>query len=574
MPNHRLRRRLIILASGLFLGGLVLGGLLMPRTAFTHATTPQGRTARPLILAAVSCASLGSVDLSRLDTVIASAADVTEGGHVFCDVKGYISPQTRFEVLLPETTWRGDYLQQGCGGFCGHLDLSLTDPSRTSGYQAPFAPLTNGELVVAADDQGHESPTNIDGLWAKNDPQLRVVFGYSSEHSLAQSAKALIHAFYGRGPAHSYFSGVSDGGHEAFDLAERYPTDFDGIVAGAPANNWAPLVGQLEPWLAQANMTADGHQILTAEKLPALHTAVMKACADVHGVIRDPRACTFDPATIQCPSGADNASCLTVPQVQVVRKEYRGPTDPQGRNLFDGGEPYGSELAWKLWLVMPTGDQNAPADTIAAQLGVNYLKYLAFWHNPPESYSLRDVQFTDAMYQQLEIVGGIYNATDPDLRAFRAHGGKLIIYHGWADQAIPPFSTVDYYGAVVRQIGSYAAAQSFSRLYMIPGLYHCPCGQPVDGDPATVVQFMPQLTDWVENGRAPAAVELPVTAQTTGLPLKTLTVTPFNPLTPAPKNNGLNSNYDYIGKTSAYQPGNELWCMQQAQTLVCSHKRP
>src|SRR5439155_9568044 len=129
------------------------------------------------------------------------------------------------EVLLPEATWRGDYLQQGCGGFCGLSGVSLDDPSRTSGYQAGFAPLANGELVVAADDQGHEAPTNLDGLWGKYDPQLRVVFGYSSEHSLALTAKALIGAFYGRGAAYSFFDGVSDGGHEALDLAQRYPAD-------------------------------------------------------------------------------------------------------------------------------------------------------------------------------------------------------------------------------------------------------------------------------------------------------------------------------------------------------------
>lgn len=569
-PSAAHRRLLIRMVAALTLAMIWATGLTATQAAAARVVSAS----RSVIPATVSCASLGSVDLSGLNTVITSAADVTESGHTYCDVKGYISPQTQFEVLLPETTWRGDYLQQGCGGFCGHRDISLTDPSRTSGYQAPFAPLTNGELVVAADDQGHESSTNSDGLWGKNDPVLRVVFGYSSEHSLAQTAKALIRAFYGRGPTYSYFSGVSDGGHEAIDLAERYPTDFDGIVAGAPANNWAPLVGQFEPWLARVNMDANGHQILTAEKLPALHAAVMKACADAHGVINDPRACTFDPASMRCPSGVDNATCLTAAQVQVVRKVYRGPSDPQGRNLYDGGEPYGSELAWQLWLVNPASDQHAPADTIAALLAINYLKYLAFWNNPPDTYSLRDVQFTDAMYQRLEIVGGIYNATDPDLHAFRAHGGKLLIYHGWADQAIPPFSTVDYYAAVVKQMDGYAAAQSFSRLYMIPGLYHCPCGQPVDGDPATGVQFMSQLTDWVENGRAPAAVVLPVTAQTTGLPLSTLTVTPFNPLITAPKNNGLNSNYDYIGKTSAYQPGNELWCVQQGQTLVCSHQRP
>ena len=366
---------------------------------------------------------------------------------------------------------------------------------------------------------------------------------------------------------------MSDGGHEALDLAQRYPADFDGILAGAPANNWAPLVGLFEPWLARANMDADGHQILTAEKLPALHTAVMAACADANGVIQDPRACTFDPVGLQCPPGADDAGCLTPAQVQVVRDAYRGPTDRQGRNLFDGGEPYGSELAWAVWMVMPAADQNAPGDSIAAQLGVNYLKYAAFWKNPPASLDLADVQFTAEVYRRLEIVGGIYNATDPDLRAFRAHGGKLIIYHGWSDQAIPPFATVDYYAAVARQIGGFAATQSFSRLYMIPGLYHCPCGQPGDGDPATIVELMQPLVDWVEHGHAPASLALPVTAQSTGATLTTLTVAPFNPLTAPPSNAGLNSNYHYIGVRSAYQPGNGLWCTQQGTRLVCSHRR-
>jgi Tannase and feruloyl esterase len=176
----------------------------------------------------------------------------------------------------------------------------------------------------------------------------------------------------------------------------------------------------------------------------------MAACADRYGVIRDPRACTFDPASIECPSGTDNASCLTAAQVGVVRRFYRGPTDTQGRNLFDGGEPYGSELAWVVWAVMPAGDPNAPADTIAAQLGLNYLKYAAFWHNPPDAYGLGDVRFTVEMHRRLQELGGIYNANDPDLRAFRAHGGKIIIYHGWADQAIPPFSTVDLWVPKIR----------------------------------------------------------------------------------------------------------------------------
>ena len=383
-------------------------------------------------------------------------------GRPFCDVKGYISPVTQFEALLPIETWRGDYLQQGCGGLCGKADVSLDDPSRTSGYQAPFAPLQNGEMVVAADDQGHEAPTNADALWARNDLRLRAVFGYSSEHQLARAMKAVIRAFYGRRPTYAYFSGVSDGGHEALVLAQRYPADFDGIIAGAPANNWAPLVGLVAPWVAAANQDKQGKQILTAEKLPALHAAVMAACADPNGVIKDPRACAFDPASMRCPAGLDQPSCLTDAQIGVVRDEYRGPSDKDGHGLFDGGEPYGSELAWANWLVMPAADNAAPADTYAAVIGLAYLNEMAFSPNAPGAYSLGTVPFTAEMRQRLEQLGGIYNATDPNLSAFAANGGKIIIYHSWADQAIPPFASINYYRAVVGQAGGLPAAQSFA----------------------------------------------------------------------------------------------------------------
>ncbi len=535
------------------------------------ATAPEAAAAEAgAILPVTPCAALEKSDLTPLDARITAAATVTRNGHAFCDVKGYISPVTQFEALLPQETWRGDYLQQGCGGLCGKAsDVSLDDPSRTSGYQAPYAPLSNGEMVVAADDQGHEAPSNADTLWARNDLRLRAVFGYGSEHQLARTMKAVMRAFYGRKPAYSYFSGVSDGGHEALVLAQRYPADFDGIIAGAPANNWAPLAGLVGPWVAAANRNAQGGQILTAEKLPALHAAVMAACADEHGVIEDPRACTFDPASMRCPDGADRPDCLTDEQIRVVRDEYRGPSDKDGHGLFDGGEPYGSELAWAGWLVMPAADAAAPADTYAALIGLGYLNDLAFLPNPPGGYTLDTVPFTVAMHQQLEQLGGIYNATDPDLGVFRAHGGKIIIYHSWADQAIPPFATLDYYRAVVRQAGGLPAAQSFSRLYMIPGLYHCPCGQPVDGDPATTVQFMPELVAWVEHGEAPGAITLPVTTQTTGAHLTSIRINPFDPLQPAPNNSGLNSNYNYIGESADYRPGNELWCSERKHPLTC-----
>jgi feruloyl esterase len=540
--------------------------------ALLTATTAPGALAveTGAIAPVMACEALTALDLTPLDTRIETAAPVTRNGHAFCDVKGTISPVTQFEALLPQYTWRGDYLQQGCGGLCGKVDVSLDDPSRTSGYQGPYAPLANGEMVVAADDQGHETASNADALWARNDLRLRAVFGYSSEHQLARAMKAVVRDYYGRKAAYSYFSGVSDGGHEALVLAQRYPTDFDGIIAGAPANNWSQLAGQVGPWVAAANRSADGRQILAAEKLPALHAAVMVACADKNGVIEDPRACTFDPASMRCPAGADRPDCLTDDQIRVVRDEYRGPADKEGHGLFDGGEPYGSELAWAGWLVMPAADAAAPADTYAAQIGLNYLNDMAFLHNPEGPYRLESVPFTVEMHKDLGRLGGIYNATDPDLSLFRANGGKIIIYHSWADQAIPPFSTIDYYRAVVRLAGGLPTARAFSRLYLIPGLYHCPCGQPVDGDPATTVQFMLQLVAWVEHGEAPGDVTLPVTAQTVGAHLTSLTVAPFDPLQAAPQNDGLNSNYKYIGESSDYTPGNALWCPERRQPLSCS----
>ncbi len=553
--------RLAVLLSGATL-------LLTAAVENAQATRDAAATPKPhpagVILPQISCAALGQHDFTNVPDAasrISSAADTSLNGTTYCEVKGYISPQTSFELLLPESTWQGDYVQEGCGGYCGAVHISAQPLVSTGCPQ-----VAGNEFVLASDDQGHESPSGTDGTWAASDLALRIVFGYTSEHSLANLAKAAIGAFYGRGPSDSYFDGCSDGGHEALDLAQRYPDDFNGIIAGAPANNWAPLLGLFESWLAVTNTDSQGHQILTQAKLPALHAAVMKACADADGVIQDPRNCTFDPASIMCPPGTDEPTCLTPAQVSAVREEYRGPADPAGRNLYDGGEPYGSELAWG-WFINPDTDNN-PADTVAGQFGLNYLKYMASVPNPPASFTLSDLKFTDEEYGRLEQFGGVYNATDPDLSAFRAHGGKLIIYHGWADQAIPPFSTIDYYAAVEQAMGGLASAQSFSRLYMVPGGYHCLGG----GDPAVTAGFLTPLINWVEKGQAPGALTFPVTAQTTGSKITSLTVPPFDAAAPAPRNNGLNSNYRYIGIKSAFSP-EQTWCTQRGFTTVCRIRR-
>lgn len=536
------------------LAALVLSCVIAAAAPAASVHAGSGATAAA-IPPRVPCQALAGVDLSRLDAIAALATTVVRDGHEFCQVDGYISPQEQFQMLLPTQTWGGTYLQEGCAAFCGSVNLNLRDPAGVSQSQLPWAPLANGEVAVATGNQGHFGLHFGDALWGKEDPVLRVVWGYTSEHSLARAAKALIRAYYGRRPSHSYFDGVSDGGRKGLIFAQRYPNQFDGILAGAPSVTWSVLVGQYVAWQGRANMDADGQAILTPEKLRMLHQVVLDRCGDGI-VIRDPRACTFDPASIRCPSG-DQADCLTAAQVRAARRLYRGPTY-KGVNLFNGGQPYGSELGWVL----------------ASQclLAINYVKYMAFWRNPADDYTCADIPFTPAMHRRLQRLGRLYNAGDPDLRAFRASGGKIIMYHGWADEGISPISTVDYYRHVVRRMGGYARSQRFSRLYMVPGLYHGPGGRPVGGN-VTGVPLMEHLARWVEGGGAPGEVSFPVTTPT-GAPLPTVTARPFNPLARAPRNEGLNSNYRYIGRRSAYKSDNELWCTRRGPSIACSGKRP
>ncbi len=272
----------------------------------------------------------------------------------------------------------------------------------------------------------------------------------------------------------------------------------------------------------------------------------MARCANSHGLIVDPRRCGFDPASLRCSPGRDSDRCLTPAQVRAVRAVYRGPTDRQGRSLFNGGEPYGSELAWRGQFVQPAADAAAPGDTLSAELALNYLKYMGFVHNPPADFTLADVRFTDSLFRRLDVLGSaIYNANDPDLHAFAAHGGKLILYHGWADQAISPWSTLDYYRAVERASGGFAASQAFSRLYMVPGGYHCLFGP---DESVNLADFLTPVMSWVERGIAP--VDVPAEVRTpAGDTTMAQTLHPFDALAPVrhPAPGGLNSHYDYIG---------------------------
>ncbi len=469
-------------------------------------------------------------------------------GAEYCHLIGAIGADFYFDLRLPQSTYRGQYVQEGCGGFCGFLRPSVP-------LVADDCPAVTGNtLALAVDNEGHETSPITDASWAADNAKSRIIFGSTSEHQLAIVAKALIGDYYGRAPTYSYFDGCSDGGREALIEAQRYPHDFNGILAGAPANIQSELLGELASWNILVNTGPGGREILTSEKLPALHAAVVRACGQGRGYVLDPRTCNFSPSSIECHSRVTNA-CLTAAQVRVAVSLYRGPTDPAGQSLYPGGEPYGSELGWPAWFVKPSGDRDWPRDAQTYKFAVNFLRYLAYRTDPPSSYSLSQFHFSLSSYQQLTALSGLYDATDPDLSSFAADGGRLIIYQGWADQAIPPFGTVAYYKAVVDAAGGYQASQTFSRLYMIPAQYHCLAG----GDPALAgADLLTPLIGWVQHGTPPGTLsfKLAKTHQNGTTGGGSLSVAPLDPLASLPSgSNGLNANYDWVGSFGSNEPG-------------------
>ncbi|MFF0034594.1 tannase/feruloyl esterase family alpha/beta hydrolase [Streptomyces mirabilis] len=263
----------------------------------TPSATPSG------IAPAMSCAGLTSLDLAAVvpgvPFEITSATELAAGSNTLgnwaaCDVKGVIAPQIHFEVKLPETGWQANYLQVGCGGLCGNVNVTSAPAS------AGCVPLTSGAFAVAASDEGHYQGG---GLFSA-DPTLRADFGYKSDHQLAQAAKAVIERYYGRAADHAYFDGCSQGGHQALTETQRYPTDFDGIIAGAPANNFTALNTFSHAWTAQSVYLGGGPATVTNADLADLHAAVLKGCgAPADGIIADPLSCTWDPAAIRCQGG-------------------------------------------------------------------------------------------------------------------------------------------------------------------------------------------------------------------------------------------------------------------------------
>jgi tannase/feruloyl esterase len=482
-----------------------------------HADSRALAATSPIIPATMDCAALATdpdfVTIRGNPTAIASATVVpaSSSNPEYCDVKGMIAPQTHFEMYLPTKSWQGRYLQNGCGGYCGQV----------SKQSFPTCDATlGGDFAMATDDEGHTTSGGLGGagLFAFNSHKLRKLYGYESEQSLYVVARSIITAFYGQAPHTSYYDGCSDGGREAMEMAERYPDDFNGIIAGAPEIIAGPLNAENQTWDYKVNTDANGNAILTDDKLPALHAAVIAACGHDDGtndgIVTDPQNCHFDPASIQCPAGQDSASCLTADQVRVVRAFYQGPADPRGRLLYPGGLPYGSELGWSVFELPPS--QNG--GTVSTKLSLDYfglsLPYLRFQLLPPGQLGPdpSQWQFTDAGFRSMFPTADIWDAMSTDLRAFRAHGGKLLMWQGAADNGIPPSGTVDYYDILAQRMGGLSSTQQFARLFLFPTVYHCGGGY---GNSSFDVVY--PMVQWVEDGIAPGSITATDTINNTTL---------------------------------------------------------
>lgn len=471
--------------------------------AIACAQCPAVARELPPVEPVMECASLAETDVAppgEAPARIVTARVITAGSVApYCEVRGYVAPQVSFELRLPTHNWMQRLLFSGCGGFCGRVEFRLRAAEGC-------AAVDNSEFALLTSNLGHDAPDgNADTVWAAGSPESRANYGYRGVHVVTVAAKAIVARFYGRPAAFAYFSGCSDGGREGLMEVQRYPRDFNGVVAGASVINDTANNTIFHAWMAQHLQHRDGSRMFSPADLAILHGAALKACDDSDdgvsdGVIGNPLKCRFDPAVVEC-RGGSSAGCLTAEQVAAARAIYAGPKDASGRSLYYG-RPVGSELAW-----------GGPEVATYVRSFVSYMTTDA-----PQTFDLAAFTYDPAALKRYNAQAKVFNAVDADIRPFQRAGGKLIMWHGWADPGVPPMSSVEYYRAVLRTVGT--GAENFVRLYMLPGVGHCSGGEGPDR-----LNLIDPLVAWVEDGTAPGATV--VSRKSFGRTLQTRPVFPF-----------------------------------------------
>ncbi|KZN30488.1 hypothetical protein N480_05905 [Pseudoalteromonas luteoviolacea S2607] len=402
-----------------------------------------------------------------------------------CLVRGYVTPTIRFELRLPaRAQWNQKYLLNACMGFCGDV--------------SPYPPMAGivRRYATMSHDGGHTA-YGFDGKWARNNEQGKIDFAYRANHVVAVAAKAIMEKYYHTQPQYSFITGCSKGGHAGVMAAKRYPNDFDGVIARGPTINYTNvnLINCMDN--ARAILDERDEPIFAPSDIPKIAQAAMARC-DAYdglqdGVISDPRLCDFDPQTLACEAGQVQ-NCFSQQQVDAVKALYEPSRNSQGEVIY-GGLPYGSEVEWMGW-VAPQLAQLKPFHYYAA---TEYLKYIAYPEALHVDYNWRDFSYEDEA-ENLAEISKMIDADDPDLRAFKNRGGKMLVLHGWADAAIPAYATIDWYERVEGFMASQKQeVRDFSRLFLLPGVIHCG----IDGPGNATFDAMKALEEWVIGGVAP-----------------------------------------------------------------------
>lgn len=459
------------------------------------AAAPDCRALARLAIPDTTITAAAVVSTGTFTPPSARSARPLDGLPAFCQVHGIIKPTPtsaiHFEVWLPEDGWNGRLQVVGNGGLAG-----------TISYPAMAAALRNG-FATASTDTGHtssEPPT-----WLEDRERL-VDYSFRGLHLTTVNAKRLIETYYSQMSRYAYYTGCSTGGKQGLMEAQRYPADFDGILAGDAANYWTHQMAS-EVW--NGVVTSSPETNLPRETLQFVQDAALAACDALDGakdgLVSDPMRCTFDPGTLEC-KGQDSSSCLTPAQVKAVRQVYSGPINPRtGESLYPGLYP-GGELGWFPGPVINR-------DTTS---GVSSQPFWSFTLFDNPDWPFRSFDFDKDLARADEQLAPITNATDPDLGEFRRLGHKLIYYHGAADPLIPAQNGINYYDTVVSAQGGLEPTLGFFRAFLVPGLYHCSggpgpiafgtSGQPPADQADADHDILLALQRWVENGDAPSQV--------------------------------------------------------------------
>jgi feruloyl esterase len=442
--------------------------------------------ARMAMAASPTCSGL--TNLTITNTTVISADDVPAGPYTpagaaasvslpaFCRVQIVSRPvrdsEIRVELWLPaQAAWNGKFEGTGNGGFSGAMSYNTMATALNQGY------------ATAGSDTGHEGDDLNFGV---GHPEKIDDWAYRAVHVMTVTAKLIIRGYYGRLPRHAYFTGCSTGGQQALSEAQRFPADYDGIVAGDPGHNRVHLIaGFLWSWEA---IHKDA-QPLPAAKLPMIAKAVMAACDAIDGledgIIDDPRRCKFDPGTLLC-KGADGDNCLTASQVESVKKVYSGAKNPRTGEQIFAGWALGTETNWITYFVDPTEARRS--------------EFWRLWVFNDPKWDWRTFDFDrDVAYADRKMA--VVNSVDANLKPFKARNGKLVMYHGWADANVPPEDGIHYYEAVERAMGGPGQTTDFFRLFMAPGMGHCSGGR----GPNTF-DALGAVDQWVERGKAPEKI--------------------------------------------------------------------